>query len=172
MDLQQKTPEPAVMVSRVTSWVGSVQSLIIHTGIFMSVFLLGIAGIASWDFLLLVLTTIVSLEAIYLAIFIQFTVNQQAKSLKEVEEDVAEISEDIDEIQEDVEELGEDMGEIQEDIEEINEDIDEIQEDVEDLSEEEKEELERKSHQKVTLEQLTADIQRVLTDLEQLKKGK
>lgn len=165
MDLQQKTPEPAVIVSRVTSWVGSVQSLIIHTGIFMAVFILGIAGIAPWDFLLLVLTTIVSLEAIYLAIFIQFTVNQQAKSLKEVEEDVAEISEDIDEIQEDVEELGEDMGEIQEDIEEI-------QEDVEGMSEEEKEELERKSHQKVTLQQLTKNIQQVLSDLEELKKDK
>jgi uncharacterized protein YoxC len=173
MDVNQKpAPQAIDMVSRVTSWVGSVQSLIIHTGIFMAVFILGIAGIASWDFLLLVLTTIVSLEAIYLAIFIQFTVNQQAKSLKEVEEDVAEISEDIDEIQEDVEELGEDMGEIQEDIEEITEDVGELQEDVEEMSEEEKEELERKSHQKVTLEQLTADIQRVLIDLEQLKKGK
>jgi len=165
MDLQQKTPEPAIIVSRVTSWVGSVQSLIIHTGVFMAVFLLGIAGIASWDFLLLVLTTIVSLEAIYLAIFIQFTVNQQAKSLKEVEADVAEIQEDVEDITEDVEG-------IQEDIEEISEDIDEIQEGVEDITEDVEEDESRKTKQKVTLEQLTTDIQRVLADIEDLKKGK
>jgi len=165
MDLQQKTPEPAIIVSRVTSWVGSVESLIIHTGVFMAVFLLGIAGIASWDFLLLVLTTIVSLEAIYLAIFIQFTVNQQAKSLKEVEADVAEIQEDVEDITEDVEG-------IQEDIEEISEDIDEIQEGVEDITEDVEEDESRKTKQKVTLEQLTTDIQRVLADIEDLKKGK
>jgi len=165
MDLQQKTPEPAIIVSRVTSWVGSVESLIIHTGVFMAVFLLGIAGIASWDFLLLVLTTIVSLEAIYLAIFIQFTVNQQAKSLKEVEADVAEIQEDVEDITGDVEG-------IQEDIEEISEDIDEIQEGVEDITEDVEEDESRKTKQKVTLEQLTTDIQRVLADIEDLKKGK
>jgi uncharacterized membrane protein len=155
----------AAFVSRITAWVGSVQSLAIHTCIFILIFILGAAGFASWEFLLLVLTTVVSLEAIYLAIFIQYTVNRQAESLKEVEED-------IDEIQEDVEELSEDMDEIQEDIEEISEDIDEIQEDVEEMTEEEKVELERKSKQKVTLEQLTSDVRRVLTDLEELKKGK
>lgn len=148
----------AAFVSRITSWVGSIQSLAVHTFLFIGVFLLGLTHVATWEFLLLILTTIVSLEAIYLAIFIQYTVNRQTESLKEVEED-------IDEIQEDVEELGEDVGEIQENIEEI-------QEDVEDITEEETEELERKNRQKVTLEQLTLDVQRVLTDLEELKKGK
>lgn len=148
------------------------QSLIIHTCIFIGIFLLGTFDFASWEFLLLVLTTVVSLEAIYLAIFIQYTVNRQAESLKEVEEDVAEIQEDVDEIQEDVEELSEDMDEIQEDIEEISEDIDEIQEDVEEITEEEQDELDRKSKQKVTLEQLTTNVQKMLADLEELKKGK
>lgn len=160
-----KTEQTVAFVSRVTAWVGSVQSLILHTGAFLAVFVLGVVGAASWDFLLLVLTTIVSLEAIYLAIFIQFTVNQQAKSLKEVEEDVAEIQEDVEDITEDVEG-------IQEDIEEISEDIDGIQEDVEEISEGEEEDEERKNRQKVTLEQLTVDIQRVLSDLEELRKGK
>lgn len=160
-----KHMEPTLFVSRVTAWVGSVSSLVLHTGIFVGVFVLGFAHVASWDFLLLVLTTIVSLEAIYLAIFIQYTVNQQAKSLKEVEEDVAEIQEDVEDITEDVED-------IQEDIEEITEDIDEIQEDVEDITEDEAQEEARKERQKVTLEQLTNDIQRVLIDLEELKKNK
>lgn len=106
--------------------------------------------------MLLVLTTIVSLEAIYLAIFIQMTVNRHSDELEEVSEDVDEIQEDIDEIQEDV-------GEIQGD-------IDEMQEDVEELSEGEQEDEARKKVQLVTLEQLTRDIQRVLKDLEAFKK--
>jgi hypothetical protein len=40
---------------------------------------------------LLVLTTLVSLEAIYLSIFIQMAVNRTAQSIKEVEEDFEEI---------------------------------------------------------------------------------
>lgn len=170
--MQKSTEQTVEFVSRVTSWVGSVQSLVLHTGVFIAVFVLGIAGVASWDFLLLVLTTIVSLEAIYLAIFIQFTVNQQAKSLKEVEEDVAEIQEDVEDITEDMEDIQEDIEEISEDIDEIQEDVDDIQEDVEGITEGEEEDEHRKSTQKVTLEQLTSDIQRVLSDLEQLKKGK
>lgn len=134
---------------RATAWIGSVPSLILHTLAFLGAFILGGLGIFSWEIVLLVLTTIVSLEAIYLAIFIQMTVNRNTQSLKEVEED-------IDEIQEDVEELGEDIDEIQEDIEEI-------QEDVEDMSEED-------AADEVSLDKLTADVRKILEDLEQLKK--
>jgi uncharacterized protein YoxC len=75
-------------------------------------------GFSSAD-VLLILTTIVSLEAIYLSIFIQITVNRQARELEEVSEDIEEIQEDVDEIQEDVEEIQENVDEIQEDVEEI-----------------------------------------------------
>ncbi|HYD93476.1 MAG TPA: hypothetical protein VEB18_03455 [Candidatus Paceibacterota bacterium] len=136
------------LVERITSWVGSVASLIVHTIIFAGAFLLGVFGIATWEIILLTVTTVVSLEAIYLAIFIQMTVNRNTESLREVEED-------IDEIQEDVEELGEDIDEIQEDIEEI-------QEDVEDMTEED-------AADDVTLDKLTADVRKILEDLEQLK---
>jgi uncharacterized protein YoxC len=129
-------------VERITAWVGSVQSLILHTVIFAGFFVLSFAGFLSWDLMFLILTTIVSLEAIYLAIFIQMTVNRQSAELAEVSED---------------------MDEIQEDIDEIQEDIDEIQEDVEGISEAE-------PNQVVTLDQLTADVRRVLQDLEALKK--
>lgn len=131
-------------------------------------------GFVSWEIMLLVLTTLVSLEAIYLAIFIQITVNRHTQSLKEVEED-------IEEIQEDVEELGEDVEDIQEDIEEIAEDIDEIQEDVDEMVEEEdgkprppkppKPREERIMTDNETLEKLARDVERVLRDLEALKKG-
>ena len=56
-----------------------------------------------FDKVMLILTTVVSLEAIYLAIFIQMTVNKHAAELEEVSEDIDEIQEDIDEIQEDIE---------------------------------------------------------------------
>ncbi len=84
-----------------TRWIGSTPSLIVHTIIFIIFFILGFEGF-DWDKILLILTTIVSLEAIYLSIFIQMTINRNTKSLEEVEEDLGEIQENIDEIQEDV----------------------------------------------------------------------
>ena len=137
---------------RITTWVGSPTSFAIHTVAFVGALLLGFTGVASWTIVLLVLTTIVSLEAIYLSIFIQMTVNRHAAELAEVSEDVEDI---------------------QEDIEEISEDIDEIQEDVEEISEEEVEEVRqeelRKQQQAVTLETLSRDVAQLLKDLEALK---
>ena len=62
--------------------------------------------------MLLVLTTIVSLEAIYLSIFIQMSVNKSNKHIEVIKEDVNEIQ-NIDEIQEDIDEIQEDIDEIQ-----------------------------------------------------------
>ena len=153
--MEQKTP-----LENVVTWIGSPASVVIHTLAFVGFFGAALFNLVSFDRMLLVLTTLVSLEAIYLAIFIQMTVNQHTASLREVEEN-------IDEIQEDVEEISEDIDEIQEDVDEIQEDVEEIQEDVEEINEEEEEGV---SPQAVTLEQLTADVRRVLEDLEALKK--
>jgi uncharacterized membrane protein len=117
---------------KATDWIGSTSSLVVHTILFLISFLLGIFGV-NWDRVLLVLTTLVSLEAIYLAIFIQIGVNRTNKSLKDVEEDIEEIQEDVGEIQEDVGELQEDLGEIQEDVSEIQEDVGEMQDDFDDV---------------------------------------
>lgn len=119
---------------RVSTWVGSTSSLALHTILFIFSFLLIGLGVPTEE-VLLVLTTIVSLEAIYLAIFIQMTVNKNTASLAEVEEDLDEIQEDLDEIQEDVGEIQGDIDEIQEDVDEIQEDVDGIQESHEDLAE-------------------------------------
>jgi len=113
-----------------TNWVGSIQSLIVHTILFVGCFVLVFMGI-NLDEVLLILTTVVSLEAIYLAIFIQMSVNRTAQSLEEVEEDIDEIQKDVDEIQEDVDEIQKDVDEIQqEDSEEDKEraSLDAIQE--------------------------------------------
>jgi low affinity Fe/Cu permease len=100
---------------KLTRWIGSPQSIILHTFFFIGIFSLRFFGVGSSD-ILLVLTTIVSLEAIYLSIFIQMTVNKHAEELEEVSEDIEEIQEDVDEIQKDVDEIQEDVEEIQEDV--------------------------------------------------------
>lgn len=149
---------PVHPIEKFTTWVGSPSSLIFHTLVFVIFFALSFSHILSWDSMFLILTTLVSLEAIYLAIFIQMSVNRQAASLKEVEKDIGEIQEDVDEIQEDVEELSEDVEEIQEDIEEISEE--EGRDDA----------LQRK--QMVTLETLTKDVERLLRDMESFQNNK
>lgn len=148
--MEQEEQEATTPVEYITTWIGSVSSLVIHTLVFVAFFLLSFVGILSWSLMLLILTTVVSLEAIYLAIFIQMTVNRQAIEL-------AEVSEDVEDIQEDLEELGED--------------VDEIQEDLEEDEREEVLEAERKRRQADTLEMLTKNIERMLEELETLKKG-
>ena len=97
-----------------TEKIGTTASVIIHTLLFVGIFSLHFFGF-SVDQILLILTTAVSLEAIYLSIFIQMTINRNTESLKEVEKDVDEIQEDVDEIQKDVDEIQEDVDEIQAD---------------------------------------------------------
>lgn len=127
MNKKNKIKIEKTFAEKTSQWIGSTSSLFAHTFLFLLSFALIIVGVPS-DRVLLILTTIVSLEAIYLAIFIQMTVNKNTESLEEVEEDLDEIQEDIDEIQEDVDE-------IQEDVEGIQEDVDDIQESHEDLAE-------------------------------------
>ena len=102
----------------VTRGIGSIWSVIIHTILFIGAFALVFFG-KDLEKVLLVLTTIVSLEAIYLSIFIQMSVNHQARALASVEHNVEEIAEDVEEMQEDVEEIAEDVDELAEDVEEM-----------------------------------------------------
>jgi len=143
----------------VTRAVGSPRSIIIHTILFAASFLAAFSGYITFDRMLLILTTIVSLEAIYLAIFIQMTINYQGQDIAEVQEDVEEIQENVGEIQEDVEELQEDIEEISEDVEEMTE-----EEDSEEVAEER-----RKTEQKQTLEDIQTDLRRLIEDVERLK---
>lgn len=117
---------------KATTWIGSTKSLIIHTVFFAGSFMLYFLG-ANFEKILLVVTTLVSLEAIYLSILIQMTVNRNTEELVEVSRDIEEIQEDVEEISEDIDEIQEDMEEISEDVEEIQKDVDEIQEDVEEI---------------------------------------
>ncbi|MDD5083849.1 MAG: hypothetical protein PHT88_02830 [Candidatus Moranbacteria bacterium] len=145
--------------------LGSAWSLLIHTVLFVGIFSLRWAGL-NVEQILLILTTIVSLEAIYMSIFIQMTVNRHSEGLSAVQED-------IEDIQEDVEEISEDIEGIQEEVKEIGEDVDEISEDIEDISDEIVEDEEDKHHHDVTnskLEKIEETLHRLLSDIEGLKK--
>ena len=148
----------------ITRGIGSPASIIIHTVLFALSFGAAFGGFIEWNTMLLVLTTIVSLEAIYLSIFIQMTINYTTQELSEVSEDIEEMQEDIGEIQEDV-------GEIQGDVDELQEDVEDIGEDMEEMSEEEIAEESRVKEQKMALAAIQGDLRRLLEDVERLKKS-
>jgi uncharacterized membrane protein len=110
--------------------IGSIPSLIVHTFLFVGIFGLQFVGF-EFDQIMLILTTVVSLEAIYLSIFIQMSVNRQAKHIEEVREDVGDISEDVEEISKDIDTIQEDVKDISEDVEDISEDVEDIGEGLE-----------------------------------------
>lgn len=122
--------------------VGSPASIWVHTVLFLIAFGIGGFGFYSWEIILLVVTTIVSLEAIYLALFIQMSVNRNTDSLREVEED----------------------------IDEIEEGLEEIEGDLEELAEEDKAEEKRDQAQSEAIEQLSSEVHRLLELVQQLKK--
>ena len=104
---------------KLTGWIGTPISLILHTLFFIGIFALRRFGVTT-DYILLILTTAVSLEAIYLSIFIQMTVNRNTESLEEVEEDIEDIQEDVTEEEEAHKVLihiGQQMRTIQQDLE-------------------------------------------------------
>jgi uncharacterized membrane protein len=137
---------------RATRWIGSTNSILVHTAFFIFCFVLFFWGIAI-DKILLVVTTLVSLEAIYLSIFIQMSMNRQARRLREVARDVEEIQEDVEEIQEDVEN--------------IEKDVDEIQEDVEDIQEEE---VGEEKEDAMTLHRIEDTLEKLMGEISELKK--
>jgi len=151
---------------KATRWIGSTKSLIVHTIIFSIVLILPFFGV-KLDMVLLVLTTFLSLEAIYLAIFIQMTVNKNTKDIEEIQEDVEEIQEDVEEIQEDVDEIQEDVDEIQEDVDEIQKDVDEIQEDIEEDVEEDQT---QESKDNDALAAIQSTLAKLSQEIEQIKK--
>lgn len=139
---QQNINKLEKIATSMTNWIGTTQSLVIHSVIFLGSLALTLIGFKS-DQVLLILTTVVSLEAIYLSIFIQMTVNRNTQSLEEVEEDIEDL---------------------QEDVEEISEDIDDIQE------EDKKDDAEERKT-KVTLTNIEEDLDKLLNDISTLKKN-
>jgi len=117
MAIEERRIKLEKIADKATKWIGSIPSLIIHSIFFIIAFALPAWGVISFEKMLLILTTVVSLEAIYLAIFIQMSVNKNSQDIEIIQEDVGEIQEDIEDIEEDIDEIQKDVDEIQEDIE-------------------------------------------------------
>lgn len=134
---------------KITSSIGTPVSVILHTIVFGSFFMLLFFGV-SFNLVLLILTTLLSIEAIYLALFIQITVNRNTKSLEEVEEDIEEIQEDVEGLEGDVEEISEEIEDIA--AEDIKTDMEEEQ-------------------SKITLKNIEEDLEKLQSDISALRSG-
>ncbi|MFA4818287.1 MAG: DUF948 domain-containing protein [Patescibacteria group bacterium] len=149
--------------SQATTWIGSKSSIIIHTMLFIACLALVGFGVST-EKVLLILTTAVSLEAIYLSIFIQYSVNQQTRTLKDVAEDIEEVTEDVDELTEEVEEISEDVEEISEDMGEISEDVEELSDSLANRAN-----LQPASVGNLTYDSLEQQLTQILTQVKQLR---
>jgi methyl-accepting chemotaxis protein len=116
---------------KITTWVGSTVSLVVHTAIFAASF--SSHWLFGWPFeqILLLVTTIVSLEAIYISIFIQRAVNQQSVRLQEVETTLDEVEESIEDVEESLDEVEKSLDEVEESIDEVEKSLDEVEESIE-----------------------------------------
>lgn len=120
----------------VTEWLGTPISIAVHTAVFILAFLSYFLGV-QFEIVLLVMTTFLSIEAIYLSLFIQLSVNVTKQSIEGVEEDLGEIQEDVQgleggfgEIQEDFEGLEGNVKKIRRNVEELEADVENISEDI------------------------------------------
>lgn len=155
--------------NKATMHVGSPMSLILHTFLFIASFLLILLGIDR-NTVLLVLTTIVSLEAIYLSLFIQMSVNRSNKRLYMVKKGLDEIQEDVGEIQEDIEGIEKDIDEIQEDVEDIQEDVEGIEKDVDELADEiDEDEIADRARDEMIIQRLESSVAQMLEELSVLR---
>lgn len=66
----------------VTRFIGSMPSIVLHTVVFVVSFAMVIMGIVALDTMLLGLTTVVSLEAIYLCLFLQNSSNRHGDAME------------------------------------------------------------------------------------------
>lgn len=157
---------------RLTRSIGTPTSVIIHSLFFVGIFSLHWLGFPTSD-ILLILTTAVSLEAIYLSIFIQMSLNRTTESLEDVSEDVEEIAKDVDELQEDVEGIEGNVHEISKDIDEIQEDVQGIEDEVEDISkdiDEIQEDDKKEENAAEVISKMEGQLHKIMEELQTLKK--
>jgi uncharacterized membrane protein len=153
---------------KLTHFIGTPTSVILHTLLFIGIFLLHWLKF-SIDQILLILTTAVSLEAIYLSIFIQMSLNRTTESLEDVSEDVEEIAKDVDELQEDVEGIEGNVQEIAKDVEEIDRDVDEIAKDIDEIQEDQEDEVKSDNASQIMISKIEKQMQIIMDELNTLK---
>lgn len=111
--MEKKPNKILDLLIKIPENIGTPISLLIHTIVFVLFLSLPLFGFEA-EKINIFFTTLLSLEAIYLAIFIQMSVNLSNQTISEISEDIEDLGEDIEDIQEDI-------GEIQGDIDYMNE---------------------------------------------------
>ncbi|MCW1888659.1 MAG: DUF1003 domain-containing protein [Candidatus Moranbacteria bacterium] len=162
---EQPVDAPERLAFLATKYIGSIPSLILHTLFFVGIFSLSLFGF-TFENILLILTTVVSLEAIYLSIFIQMTVNKQGEIIQEVSEDVEDISEEMEEISKDIDELQEDVEEISDDVEELSDDVEELSEEIE---EDDKEDAIEHAQEVARIEKIEGMLAELLSEIKSIR---
>lgn len=102
--IKKYTPIQQVSYS-ITRWIGSIPCLIFHLLLFIISY--SLIPLFGFEKILLVTTTLLSWEAIFIGIFIQMAVNRQDAKLRAHGEKLEDIEENVDDILEDTEELTE-----------------------------------------------------------------
>src|SRR3989304_7028471 len=170
----KKDTELEKFAVKMTQWVGTPQSLIVHTMLFIVAFFVYFAGVP-FETILLVVTTIVSLEAIYLALFIQLTVNRTNESLEDVEEDLGEIQEDVSGLEGGFGEIQEDVSGLEGNVRKMRRNVEELEADVEDISEDIDryylEEDREQSQEKVSHIESSKSLQNIEKEIINLSRG-
>src|ERR1051326_885120 len=82
------------VAEKVIRWIGSTQSLMTHTFVFVVVAIILLMKLFPFEDVMLVFTVALSIEAIYLAIFIQIAVNRTSQTLSDIEQDIEDIQEE------------------------------------------------------------------------------
>jgi len=119
---------------QITEWLGTPISIGIHTCVFTLAFLSYFLGV-NFNTVLLVMTTFLSIEAIYLSLFIQLSVNVTKESLEDVEEDIEDIQEDVEGLEGTSREMMEDVEGLEGNVRRLRKNMQGLEEDVEDISE-------------------------------------
>ena len=167
--MPKKKANPNPMANQFTEWIGTPSSIIVHTLLFAGIFVLSAFGV-SIEEILIILTTAVSLEAIYLSIFIQMSINRTSASLEEVGKDVDELQEDIEDIEGNVEDISKDIDEIQEDVEDIEGNVKVISKDIDEIqTDDDKQEDEVKRAARI-IGKMESQMQEIMKELQTLKK--
>ncbi len=160
-----------LIADKVTTWIGSTASLVVHTILFAFTF--SSHWLFGWEysFILLVLTTVVSLEAIYISIFIQRAVNQQAIRLTDVEQTLDEVEESIDEVEESLDGVEETLDDVEEALDDVGETLDSVEEDLKEDQKEDDEDRGELKQLEESNELLLVEVRKLVKELRAAKKA-
>ena len=122
-----------IVSDTIIGWMGSNVSVVLHTLFFLGALLSPVLFNLSFDTILLVLTTVVSLEAIYLSLFIQRSVNKQSIRLGDVEEALDDVEESVDNVEKALDDVEESVDNVEKALDDVEESVDNVEKSLDDV---------------------------------------